>query len=100
MDAADLVVSKPGGLTMAECLAKGKPVILMDPIPGQEQRNAETLLEAGCAVRAFDPDEALWKANTLLADPARLAGLADRSRAFGRPRAAGDILADLRNRLP
>jgi processive 1,2-diacylglycerol beta-glucosyltransferase len=51
MDAADLVISKPGGLTTSEVLAKGKPLMIVDPIPGQEQRNCEFLLEAGAAAR-------------------------------------------------
>lgn len=95
MDAADLVVSKPGGLTMAEALAKGRPVMIMDPIPGQEQRNAEYLLEAGAAVRAFDPEEATWKIGELLRDPVRLADLAARAHRLGRPAAADDIVADI-----
>jgi UDP-N-acetylglucosamine:LPS N-acetylglucosamine transferase len=45
MDAADVVSTKPGGLTSSEVLAKGKPMIIVDPIPGQEQRNCECLLE-------------------------------------------------------
>jgi processive 1,2-diacylglycerol beta-glucosyltransferase len=92
MAAADLVVSKPGGLTMAEALAMGKPAMLMDPIPGQEQRNAEYLLEAGAAVRAFDPEEALWKIDTFFRDPSRLDTLAANARRLGRPQAARDIL--------
>jgi processive 1,2-diacylglycerol beta-glucosyltransferase len=99
MQAADLVVSKPGGLTMAEVLATGRPALLMDPIPGQEQRNAEVLLEAGCAVRAFDPDEAVWKMGNLLNDPARLEALAARARRLGRPRAAAAIVENLLARI-
>jgi processive 1,2-diacylglycerol beta-glucosyltransferase len=99
MDAADLVVSKPGGLTMAEALAKGRPVMIMDPIPGQEQRNTEYLLEAGAAVRAFEPEEAVWKIGEFLRDPVRLADLAARARRLGRPQAAGDVVADVAARL-
>lgn len=99
MDAADIIVSKPGGLTMAESLAKGRPLLLMDPIPGQEQRNAEYLLEAGCAVRAFDPEEAVWKIGELLDHPLRLATLAARARRLGRPEAARQILTDVLGRV-
>lgn len=99
MDAADLIVSKPGGLTMAEALAKGRPVMIMDPIPGQEQRNAEYLLEAGSAVRAFEPEEAVWKIGDLLRNPVRLATLAANARRLGRPRAAADILDDVLARI-
>ncbi len=99
MDAADLVISKPGGLTMAEALAKGRPVMLMDPIPGQEQRNCEYLLEAGCAVRVFDPEEAAWKIGVLLRNRARLARLSAHARKLGRPEAAGHILDDILARV-
>lgn len=99
MDAADLVISKPGGLTMAETLAKGKPAILMDPIPGQEQRNTEYLLEAGVAVRAFEPEEAAWRIGEFLRDPVRLAVLAANARRLGRPLAAGKIIDDVLSRL-
>lgn len=93
MDAADLIISKPGGLTSAEALAKGKPLVIVDPIPGQEQRNCEYLIEAGCAVRLFDAPDAPWKIQTLLADPARLAALGASARQHGRPHAAADIIA-------
>ncbi len=95
MDASDLIVSKPGGLTMAEALAKGRPVMIMDPIPGQEQRNGEYLLEAGAAIRAFEPEEAVWKIGELLRDPVRLFTLATQARRLGRPSAAIHILDDL-----
>ena len=47
MDAADVIVTKPGGLTTSEFLAKGLPAIVLDPIPGQEDRNVEFLLNNG-----------------------------------------------------
>jgi len=50
MDAADCIVTKPGGLTVSEALAKGLPMILTNPIPGQEDRNANFLLNVGAAV--------------------------------------------------
>ncbi len=96
MDAADLVVSKPGGLTTAELLAKGKPLLIVDPIPGQEQRNAEYLMEAGAGVRLYDPADAAYRVGEILGTPGRLAEMGARARAIGRPRAAHDIVADLR----
>ena len=47
MAASDLVVTKPGGLTVSECLALGKPMLLISPIPGQEEHNAGFLMEEG-----------------------------------------------------
>ncbi len=50
MDASDCIVSKPGGLTTSETLAKRLPMIICDPIPGHEQRNAEFLQNNGVAM--------------------------------------------------
>jgi processive 1,2-diacylglycerol beta-glucosyltransferase len=95
MDAADVIISKPGGLSTAEALAKGRPMMIVEPIPGQEQRNAEWLLENGAAVRLHEAVDTSWKLGTLLADPARLAALAENAAKLGRPTAAADILADV-----
>lgn len=51
MDAADIIVTKPGGLTTSEALAKRLPIIMADPIPGQEERNVEFLLNQGVAMK-------------------------------------------------
>src|SRR5712692_3586314 len=51
MAAADLMVGKAGGLTTSEALARALPMALIEPIPGQEERNADHLLEAGAAIR-------------------------------------------------
>src|ERR1019366_766977 len=57
MDASDLLITKPGGLTSSEALAKGLPMIITNPIPGQEERNARYLLKHGVAEQADDPAE-------------------------------------------
>lgn len=92
LNAADLVVTKPGGLTTAESLAMGKPMVIVDPIPGQEQRNAEILLEAGAAVRLFEAPDASWKIQGLIGDPSRLASMGASARRLGRPSAASEIV--------
>jgi len=51
MDASDCIVTKPGGLTTSEALAKTLPIIIVNPIPGQEERNAEFLLNNGVAMK-------------------------------------------------
>jgi len=51
MGVADLVVSKPGGLTTSEVLARGAAMAIVNPIPGQESRNSDYLLESGAAVK-------------------------------------------------
>jgi len=92
MAAADLVVTKPGGLTISECMALGKPMLLVSPIPGQEEHNAAYLLEQGAAWLADDTIGLAYKLQQLIADPARLATMASRSRALGRPDAASTVL--------
>lgn len=54
MDAAECIVTKPGGLTTSEALAKGLPMIMNNPVPGQEDRNVEFLLNAGAALKISD----------------------------------------------
>lgn len=64
MDASDCIVSKPGGLTVSESLAKGLPLIMINPIPGQEDRNVEFLLNNGVGMKissTFPIDEALYQ---------------------------------------
>jgi processive 1,2-diacylglycerol beta-glucosyltransferase len=91
MQAADIAITKPGGLTASECLAMGLPMILVNPIPGQEERNADYLLENGAALKAYDGAGLEFRVRALLADPARLAALRTRARALGKPRAAAAI---------
>jgi processive 1,2-diacylglycerol beta-glucosyltransferase len=95
MDASDLVISKPGGLTTSEVLAKAKPMIVVDPIPGQEQRNCEYLLEAGAAVRLYEPEDAPYKVQEILADPARLARMQQSARDISHPNAGKEIASDI-----
>lgn len=90
--AADVVVSKPGGLTCSEALALGTPLLLTRPVPGQEQGNAGFLAGAGAALRADDPAALRDAAAALLADPARLAALRHAAARLGRPHAANAVL--------
>jgi processive 1,2-diacylglycerol beta-glucosyltransferase len=72
MAAADLMIGKPGGLTTSEALARGLPMLIVNPIPGQEERNADHLLEWGCAVRCNNIVTLDNKIKNLLTDPTRL----------------------------
>ncbi len=92
MACADLVVTKPGGSTTAECLALGLPMIVNAPIPGQEERNATFLLEHGAALEAGDLQALEYRVRYLLAHPAKLADMRARARALGRPHAATQVL--------
>jgi processive 1,2-diacylglycerol beta-glucosyltransferase len=95
MDASDIVISKPGGLTTSEVLAKAKPMIVIDPIPGQEQRNCEYLLEAGAAIRLYESEDAPYKVQTILGDPARLQRMQQNARQISHPQAAREIVKDI-----
>ena len=94
MAAADLLVGKAGGLTVSEALARALPMAIIQPIPGQEERNADHLLERGAAIRCNNLPAAAWKIARLMDDPARLAQMAAAARAMARPRAASEIAAD------
>lgn len=94
MDAADILVSKPGGLTVTEALLKGLPMVAVNPIAGHEERNLEFLLNQGACVRAdkiFPLDEAVAM---LMTDPQRVEDMKARIRCLAKPN-AGDDLADL-----
>lgn len=64
MDASDCIITKPGGLTTSELMAKGLPALLVNPIPGQEDRNLEFLVNSGACMmitKTFPVDEALYQ---------------------------------------
>src|SRR5207237_7570431 len=80
MQAADLVVSKPGGLTTSEVLARGAVMVIVNPIPGQESRNSDYLLESGAAIKANNIVTLGYKIDHLLSDASRLAQLRENVR--------------------
>ena len=71
MDAADCIVTKPGGLSVTESLAKKLPMIFTDPIPGQEERNLEFLLNNGVGIKLSDTYSIGDALHLLFDDPAR-----------------------------
>ncbi|HYO44547.1 MAG TPA: glycosyltransferase [Candidatus Limnocylindrales bacterium] len=92
MACADVAVTKPGGLTTSECLALGLPMIVVSPIPGQEERNAAFLLANGAGLQADSAEELAGHVSGLLAEPARLASLAANARRLGRPDAGRRVV--------
>jgi processive 1,2-diacylglycerol beta-glucosyltransferase len=92
MQAADLVVSKPGGLTTSEVLARGAVMVIVNPIPGQESRNSDYLLESGAAIKANNIATLGFKVNALLEDRGRLEQLRANVRRIARPSAAFDVV--------
>jgi processive 1,2-diacylglycerol beta-glucosyltransferase len=95
MAAADLLVGKAGGLTSSEAMSRGLPMALIEPIPGQEERNADHLLEAGVAIRCNNLPAAAWKIATLLDDAPRLERMRAAARRMSHPHAASDIAEDV-----
>ena len=94
MAAADVLIGKAGGLTSSEALACGLPMVLIEPIPGQEERNADHLLEAGAAIRCNNLPAAAWKIAALLDAPEKLRTMGAAAKAMARPGAARAIVED------
>jgi len=94
MAAADLLIGKAGGLTTSEALARELPMALVEPIPGQEERNADHLLEAGAAIRCNNLPAAAWKIAMLFDQPEKLRTMKQSARSMARPEAARVIAQD------
>jgi processive 1,2-diacylglycerol beta-glucosyltransferase len=92
MSAADVLVGKPGGLTTSEALAKGLLFMIVNPIPGQEERNSDHLLEDGAAIRCNNLPVLAYKLDRLLDDPSRLARMRESVARLAKPNAARDVV--------
>ncbi len=97
MTASDLVLGKPGGLTTSEALAKGLVFVIVNPIPGQEERNSDHLLEGIAAIRCNNLPTLSYKLDRLLADPQRFKSMKANARRMGHPNAAKEIVDQLMN---
>ena len=95
MTASDIVLGKPGGLTTSEALAKGLVFAIVNPIPGQEERNSDHLLEAGAGIRCNNLPTLAYKLDRLLADPDRFSAMQTSARRMGRPNSAKEIVQQL-----
>src|SRR6185312_12418042 len=71
------------------------PMVLVNPIPGQEVRNGDYLMEQGAAVRCNTPTTIGWKIDEILRDPGRLQRMQAAAQRLGRPMAAADVLTGL-----
>jgi len=95
MSAADLIVGKPGGLTTSEAMAKGLIFVVVNPIPGQEERNSDHLLEKGCAIKCNNLPVLGYKIDELVKDEKRFAAMKTNVADFARPNAASEIVSEL-----
>ena len=98
MAVSDLVITKPGGLTTSEALALGKPLFVLNPIPGQEAANSDFLLQNGAALKANRMEDLPFRLDKLLGS-ARLAEMAAAAKRLGRPHAAQQICEEVLRRL-
>jgi processive 1,2-diacylglycerol beta-glucosyltransferase len=98
MAVAALIVTKPGGLTSSEALAVGRPLFILNPIPGQEAANSDFLLEHGAAAKANQVADLPFRLEKLLNSP-KLAELTKAARGLGRPGAATAVCRAVLQRL-
>jgi processive 1,2-diacylglycerol beta-glucosyltransferase len=99
MAAADLVVTKAGGMTLAEALAAGVPVLAYGSLAGQERRNERFASRAGVALVSRTPRELARTLDRALGDPALLADLGEHAARIGRPAASRHVVATVLARI-
>ncbi len=94
MAVADLLITKPGGLTSSEALAIGKPLMIVNPIPGQEAANSDFLLEHGAAAKVNRVEDLPYRIDQLFGSK-KLSELAKAAAGLGRPEAAMEICEEV-----
>ncbi len=92
MACSDLIITKPGGLTTSECLAMQLPMLAYAPIAGQEEANADYLMEHGTALKTSTPDGMEYRVRKLLENPAKLAAMKANMAPLGHPYAGRDLV--------
>ena len=91
MGIATLIITKPGGITTAEALARNLPVVIVNPIPGQEENNTRFLVSEGIAVKGRDAGEVAALVDALLSGDGRMVRMKDAARRHAKPLAANRI---------
>jgi len=91
MAASDLYIGKPGGLTTSEALASGLPIVIISPIPGQEERNSDFLLENGAAIKCPDTLTIHFRLAKLLKTEGKLEAMSRQAMLLGCPYAAQEV---------
>lgn len=97
MDAADCIITKPGGLTVTEVLSKRLPMILVDPIPGHEERNAEFFVNNGAAMQVSEHFSVAEAVYYMFSQPQRLQLMQESLSLLSHPRATEDICDFIEN---
>ncbi|MBF0532438.1 MAG: hypothetical protein HQL23_04995 [Candidatus Omnitrophica bacterium] len=91
MEISTLIITKPGGITTAECLTKGLPMVIVNPIPGQESRNADFLIKHGIGIRIDDTRDIGEEVELLLRSPERLEAMRRAAFEKAKPHASLDV---------
>jgi processive 1,2-diacylglycerol beta-glucosyltransferase len=91
MRAADVLVGKAGGLTVSEALAVGLPLIIYNPVPGQEIYNVDFLVNSGAGLLSRDEEDVVEKVRFLSTHPERLTQMAQNAKRLGKPAAAQTV---------
>jgi len=90
MSISDMIITKPGGLTVSEALAKGLPIVIINPIPGQEAKNTQFLTQHRVALRAKNESDLAILVDRLCRMPSKLRAMKKASAILGRPGSALD----------
>lgn len=100
MAVSDLIVTKPGGITTAEALSKGLPMIIIKPLPGQEMSNTQFLMKQQAGIKLDRATDIHTIVDSLFDNPQKLASLAKAAAAIGKPDAAVSIARFILNAIP
>lgn len=100
MHRASLLIGKPGGLTSAEAMAVGTPMLIIRPLPGQERGNTETLVRQGAAIHLDRDRDLPGVIESLFANPGLLERMGEQARSIGKPNAARDIAVSVLAAIP
>ncbi|MFP4473872.1 MAG: MGDG synthase family glycosyltransferase [Candidatus Omnitrophota bacterium] len=93
MGAADMMITKPGGLSISEALVSGLPLIFFSAIPGQEEHNVKVLAQYGVGIKGPSVSKIAETLHHFRDHPSELAEAKERAGQLARPGAARDILA-------
>ncbi|MCM8799974.1 MAG: glycosyltransferase, partial [Candidatus Omnitrophica bacterium] len=91
MSIADLIITKPGGITTAEALSKGLPMVIIEPLPGQERSNTDYLVDKKVAIIAKKSSSIDKIVKEILLDKERLVSMSESAKILSKPYSAIEI---------
>ena len=93
MAVSDVMITKPGGLSISEALVIGLPLVFFNAIPGQETNNIKVLNEYGVGISGCSIEEMAQVLNRLKGSAEELKNAKEKARSLGKPAAVKDIIA-------